>query len=51
MSYQKLYENSKFQVHATNVTGLGLGSYPLVHSRCVREIDGIEYMFRDNSAT
>jgi hypothetical protein len=40
MNYQKLYEDSKFQVHATNVTGLGATQVAasLINSICKNDI-------------
>ena len=50
MNYQKLYEDSKFQVHATNVTGLGATQVAasLINSICKNDISKhAEFFFPD----
>jgi hypothetical protein len=50
MNYQKLYKNSKFQVHATNITGLGASQVAtsLINSICKNDIsEHAEFFFPD----
>lgn len=52
ISTYALFSNLYISIRNFNdnpLTGTGLGSYPLIHSRYVMDIEGIEYMFRNGN--